>query len=70
MSIKKSKYRIVIIDTETAFGTPVKWFAVQKRVAWFWWVTVERMSTLAQARYWLNKSGAPNRKEKVLRVVE
>lgn len=70
MSIKKSKYRIVMIYAETAFGDPVTWFVVQKRVDWFWWVTVERMGTLAQARDWLNKSGAPNRKEKVLRVVE
>lgn len=64
------KYRIVMIDTETAFGDQVTWFAVQKRVALFWWVTVERMGALVQARYWLNKSGAPKRKEKVLRVVE
>lgn len=70
MSIKNSKYRIVMIDTETAFGHPVTWFAVQKRVAFFWWVTIERMSQLSQARYWLNKSGAPKRKEKVLRVIE
>lgn len=70
MGIKNSKYRIVMIRTDTAFGDPVTWFAVQKLVACFWWVTVERMGTLAQARYWLNKSGAPNRKEKVLRVVE
>lgn len=70
MSIKNHKYRIVIIRTETAFGVPVTWFAVQKRVFWFWWVTVERMGALAQARYWLSKSGAPKRKEKVLRVVE
>lgn len=70
MSMKKSKYRIVMIDTESAFGHPVRWFAVQKRVAWFWWVTVERMSTLDQARHWMNKSGAHKRKEKVLRVVE
>ena len=70
MGIKNSKYRIVMIDTETAFGHPVKWFAVQKRVAFFWWVTIERMGTLAQARYWLNKSGDTKRKEKVLRVVE
>jgi hypothetical protein len=70
MSNKNSKYRIVMIRTETAFGDPIACFAVQKRVAWFWWVTVERMCALAQARYWLNKSGAPKRKEKVLRVVE
>ena len=63
-------FRIVMIDTETAFGHPVKWFAVQNRVALFWWVTVERMGTLVQARYWLNKSGVQNQKEKVLRVVE
>ena len=70
MSIKNYKYRIVMIKTETAFGDPVIWFAVQRRVAWLWWVTVERMGTLAQARYWLNKSGAHKRKEKVLRVIE
>lgn len=70
MSIKKSKYRIVMIDTETDFGHPVQWFAVQRRVAFFWWVTIERTSHLAQARYWLNKPGSPKRKEKVLRVVE
>lgn len=70
MSIKNSKYRIVMIYTETAFGHHVKCFAVQKRVSFFWWVTVERMSQLSQARYWLNKSGATKRKEKVLRFVE
>ena len=70
MSIKNPKYRIVMIRAETAFGDPVTCFAVQKRVALFWYVTVERMGGLAQARYWLNKSGAPKRKEKVLRVVE
>ena len=70
MSIKDSKYRIVMIRTETAFLEPVIWLAVQKRVAFFWWVTIDRMSQLSQSSYWLNKSGAPNRKEKVLRVVE
>lgn len=70
MGIKNPKYRIVMIRTETMFGDQVTWFAVQKRVALFWWVTVERVGTLVQARYWLNKSGAPKRKEKVLRVVE
>ncbi|WKV16889.1 hypothetical protein [Escherichia phage PH1062] len=64
------KYRIVMIRTETAFSDPVIWFAVQKRVAWFWWVTVEKMGTLTQARYWLHKSGAPYRKEKVVKVIE
>lgn len=70
MSIKNSKYRIVMIRTDTAFSDPVIWFAVQKRVALFWWVTVEKMSALDQARYWLNKSGDHKRKEKVLRVAE
>lgn len=65
-----SKYRIVLIETTTAFGEPVKWYAVQKRVAFFWWVTVEGCGQLCQARYWLHKSGAPQRKEKVIKVVE
>lgn len=70
MSIKNSKYRIVMIDTETAFGHPVKWYAVQKRVALSWWVTVAHANQLSQARYWLHKSGAPHRKEKVVRIIE
>lgn len=70
MSIKNSKYRIVMSRTETAFSDPVIWFAVQKRVVWFWWVTVEKMGTLANVSYWLNKSGTHKRKEKVLRVAE
>lgn len=70
MRNKRHKYRIVMIETETAFGDPVVCFAVQKRVAFLWWVTIERMGKLVQARYWLNKSGSPNCKEKVLMVVE
>lgn len=65
-----SKFRIALIDTTTAFGHPVKWYAVQKRVALFWWVTVAHASQLYQARYWLHKSGAPHRKEKVVRIIE
>ena len=65
-----SKFRIVLVDTTTAFGHPVKWYAVQKRVALFWWVTVSHASQLSQARYWLHKSGAPHRKEKVVRIIE
>lgn len=59
-----------MIDTTTAFGHPVKLYAVQKRVALFWWVKVGHTSQLSQARYWLHKSGAPHRKEKVLRIIE
>lgn len=65
-----SKFRIVLIDTTTAFGHPVKWYAVQKLVALFWWVTVAHASQLSQARHWLHKSGAPHRKEKVVRIIE
>ncbi|QIW88916.1 hypothetical protein CJ19_057 [Escherichia phage CJ19] len=65
-----SKFRIALIDTTTAFCHPVKWYAIQKRVALFWLVTVGHTSQLSQARYWLHKSGAPHRKEKVLKVVE
>lgn len=64
------KFRIVRIATRDAFGYPVEWFAVQRRVAFFWWITIERFSQLSQARYWLDKSGAPHRKEKVLKVIE
>lgn len=65
-----SKFRIVLVDTTTAFGHPVKWYAVQKRVALLWWVTVAQARQLSQARYWLHKSGAPHRKEKVVRIIE
>ncbi len=65
-----NKFRIVLVDTTTALGHPVKWYAVQKRVALFWWVTVAHASQLSQARYWLNKSGEPHRKEKLLRIIE
>lgn len=65
-----SKFRITLIETTTAFGHPVRWYAVQKRVALFWWVTVAHASQLSQARYWLHKSGAPHRKEKVVRIIE
>ncbi|UZZ64351.1 hypothetical protein A54_111 [Septuagintavirus sv54] len=67
-----SKFRIVLIDTTTVYGIPVTWYAVQKRVAFFWWITVEYTSQLSQARYWLHlhKTNAPYRKEKVLEVIE
>ena len=66
------KHRIVLIKATTALGDPVKWYAVQVRVAFFWWVTIGRMSQLSQARYYLESSGATERteKEKVLKVVK
>lgn len=64
------KYRIVLIETTTAFGDTVKWYAVQLRVALFWWVTVETCGALSQARYWLNKSGAPQRKERIIKIIK
>ncbi len=64
------KYRIVLIETTTSFGDPVKWYAAQLRVALFWWVTIHHFSQLHDARYWLNKSGAPNRKERIIKVIE
>lgn len=63
------RYRIALVETTTAFGDPVKWYAVQVRVALFWWVTVETCGQLCQARYWLNKSGAPHRKERIIKIV-
>lgn len=64
------KHRIVLVDTVTAFGDPVKWYAVQVRVAFFWWITIHHFSQLSQARYWLHKSGAPHKPEKVVKVIE
>lgn len=65
------KFRIVRIATLDAFGRPVEWYAVQRRVAFFWWVTVEHyFSQLTQARYWLHKSCAPHHQERVIKVVE
>ena len=66
----KRKFRIVRIATIDAFGRPVEWYSAQRRVAFFWWVTVEHFGQLTQARYWLHKSGAPNRPERVIKVVE
>lgn len=64
------KFRIVRIATLDAFGRPVEWYAAQRLVALFWWVTVEHFGHLTQARYWLHKSGAPHRPERVIKVVE
>ena len=58
------KFRIVRIAMLDAFGRPVEWYA------FFWWVTVEHFGQLTQARYWLHKSGAPHRPERVIKVVE
>ena len=67
----KCKFRIVRIATLDAFGRPVEWYAAQRRVAFFWWVTVEHyFGQLSQARYWLRKYGAPNRPERVIKVIE
>lgn len=66
----KMKHRIVLIETTSAFGDPVKWYAVQRRVALFWWVTIHHFSQLRDARYWLNKSGAPSRPEKIIKVIK
>ncbi|ANM45844.1 hypothetical protein BI040_gp02 [Escherichia phage vB_EcoS_NBD2] len=66
------KHRIVLVDTVTALGDPVKWYAAQVRVAFFWWVTIHHFSQLRDARYWLHQSGATKRMltEKVLKVIE
>ena len=66
----KRKFRIVRIATLDAFGRPVHRYAVQRLVAFLCWVTVEHFGQLTQARYWLHKSGAPNRPERVIKVVE
>lgn len=66
----KLKFRIVHISTFDAFGRPAEWYAAQRRVALFWWVTVEHFGQLSQARYWLHKSDAPNRPEHVIKVIE
>lgn len=63
-------YRIALIETTTAFGDPVKRYAIQLRVAFFWWVTVEICGSLFQARYCLNESKAPMRKERIIKVIE
>lgn len=62
------KYRIAVIATTTYFGEPVSCYAVQVRVALFWWVTIETMGQPCQARYYLKHStGKP---EKVLKVIK
>lgn len=64
------KFRIVRIATLDAFGRKVEWYAAQRRVAFFWWVTVEHFGQFSQSRYCLQKSGAPHRPERVIKVVE
>lgn len=66
------KYRIALIETETFFGEKVKRYVIQERVALFWWVTIESMSTLSSARYYLGESGAMERRKKVkhIKVIE
>lgn len=64
------KFMIVSIATLDAFWRPVEWYAAQRRVAFFWWVTVEHFGQLTQASYWLHKSVAPHRPELVIKVVE
>lgn len=63
------KYRIARIKTTTAFGDPVYWYAVQVRIAFFWWVTIETCGALSQARYYLNESGVVNRPVEVIKIV-
>ena len=63
------KYRIAIIQTETFFGDPVKRYAVQVRVALFWWVTIAHADQIVQAKCIIkNKSG--RKPEKVLKVIK
>lgn len=63
------KHRIVMVETSTAFGETVKWYAVQVRVAIFWWVTISYMSSLSMARYYI-RNGHQHKKEKVVKVFE
>lgn len=62
------RHRIAVIQTVTWYGVPIKRYAIQQRVALFWWVTIEQTDRLCQARYYLaNSTGKP---EKVLKVIE
>lgn len=64
------KYRIARIKTTTAFGDPVYWYAIQVRIAFFWWVTIETCGTATQARYYLNKSGAVDRPVEIIKIIK
>lgn len=63
------KYRVVLIETVNAFDEPVKWYAIQVRTAFFWWVTVEMVGSLASAWHVLYNSNRFSRPEKVIKVV-
>lgn len=65
----RKKYRIARIKTITAFGDPVYRYAVQVRIALFWWVTIVTCDHLSQARYCLNESGVVNRPVEVIKIV-
>lgn len=62
------KYRIALIETETFLGEKVKRYVIQERIALFWWVTIESMSTLSSARYYLGESGAIERRNNAITI--
>lgn len=64
------KYRIAKIKTVTPFGDDVYRYAVQVRIALFWWVTIETCGTATQARYYLNKSGAIDRPVEIIKIIK
>lgn len=49
----RSRYRIALIEWRTAFGDKVQSPSVQKRVAFFWWVTLTHCESVKQAHTYI-----------------
>lgn len=62
------KYRIALIRWYTVFGVAVESPSVQKRVAFFWWVTLTHCESVKQARIYIS-SIKKKKPEKVIKVI-
>ncbi len=63
-----AKYRIVSLRWWTAFDEPVTTPAVQKRVGFFWWVTLTRCESVKQAFTYI-RNVEKKKPDKVLGVI-
>lgn len=63
-----AKYRIASVQWHTVFGDPVISPTVQKRVGFFWWVTMAHCESVKQAHTFI-KNVKKHKPEKVLGVI-
>lgn len=65
---KRRIYRIAIVETKSALGDNVTWYAIQRRQSLLWWQTIRYANDIVTARV-LARSVMNRPDEKIIKVV-